>query len=51
MDGPDGWSSGWILQGNAAQDRFKHQKGGGGVMFWALIVEDEVLGPFQVAMV
>ena len=43
-----GWTR-WILQGHAAQDCFRRQQGGGGVMFWTLIVEDKVLGPFQVA--
>ena len=37
LDVPDEWSSVWILQGHAAQDRFRRQQGGGGVMFWALV--------------
>ena len=39
----------WILQGHAAQGLCRCQQGRGGVTFWALIVEDEVLGPFRVA--
>jgi len=40
MDGP-----GWISNGHRAPLR---QQGGGGVMVWAGIIKDELLGPFQV---
>lgn len=48
LDGPDGWASGWISSGHAAPSRLRRQQGGGGVMFWAAIVDDELVGPFQV---
>ena len=49
LDGPDGWSSGWIRNGHSAPTRKRRQQGGGGVMFWAAIIKDELVGPFRVA--
>ena len=48
LDGPDGWASGWILHGNKPQMRYKRQQGGGGVMFWAAIMNNELIGPFKI---
>lgn len=48
LDGPDGWSSGWTLRGASRPQRMRRQQGGGGVMFWAGIVKDELIGPFRV---
>ena len=48
LDGPDGWAKGWILFGQSPQHRLRRQQGGGGVMFWAAIVENELIGPFRV---
>ena len=48
LDGPDGWSSGWILHGRQPGVRIRRQQGGGGVMFWAGIKEDTITGPFKV---
>ena len=48
LDGPDGWSSGWVARGQAPPTRMRRQQGGGGVMFWAGIIKKEVLGPFRV---
>ena len=36
LDGPDGWSSGWILYGRQLEVRIRRQQGRG-VMFWARI--------------
>jgi len=47
LDGPDGWSKGWLLTDMEALHRFKRQQGGGGVMFWAAIIKDEIIGPFR----
>ena len=49
LDGPDGWASGWVLHDRPQQTRIKRQQGGGGVMFWAGIVGDTLIGPFEVA--
>lgn len=38
LDGPDGWSSGWMdgeVDGHHIPIRLRRQQGGGGVMFWA----------------
>ena len=48
IDGPDGWSSGWILHGRQPGVRIRRQQGGGGVMFWAGIKGDTIIGPFKV---
>ncbi|KAF4718522.1 hypothetical protein FOZ63_011875, partial [Perkinsus olseni] len=48
LDGPDAWASGWILHGTSPPPRMKRQQKGGGVMFWAGIIDDIVVGPFRV---
>lgn len=48
LDGPDGWSSGWLVDGHPVPTRLRHQQGGGGVMFWAGIMGRELVGPFRV---
>ncbi|KAF4678040.1 hypothetical protein FOL47_006992 [Perkinsus chesapeaki] len=49
LDGPDGWSRGWITHHGSVPGRTRRQHGGGGVMFWAGIVSGELIGPFRVA--
>ena len=48
LDGPDCWSRGWLRKGQDEHVRLRRQQGGGGVMFWAGIVNDELIGPFRV---
>ncbi|KAF4660056.1 hypothetical protein FOL47_007305 [Perkinsus chesapeaki] len=48
LDGPDGWAKGWVVNGKEVPGRFKRQQGGGGVMIWAAIVDDEIIGPTRV---
>lgn len=48
LDGPDGWSSGWVLNGRPAGVRIRRQQGVGGVMFWAGIRGNELIGPHKV---
>jgi len=48
LDGPDGWSRGWVSHGNTTPTRLRRQQGGGGIMIWAGIVNDRVIGPFKV---
>ena len=47
LDGPDGWSSGWLVNGHRVPTRLRRQQGGGGVMFWAGVMGRELLGPFR----
>ena len=47
LDGPDGFATGWVLK-NETPTIFRRQQGGGDVMFWGAIVDDEVIGPFRV---
>ena len=48
LDGPYGWSKGWVLCDKEAPPRLRKQHGGGGIMMWAGIVNDKVIGPFKV---
>ena len=48
LDGPDGWAKVWSPKGAALPYRVRRQQGGGGVMFWAGIMGDTLLGPFRV---
>lgn len=48
LDGPDGWARGWILEGTEAPTRIRRQQGGGGVMIWAGVIDEELVGPFRV---
>ena len=48
LDGPDGWKRGWLINGGTPRLRFMRQQGGGGVMFWAGIIGETLVGPFLV---
>ena len=54
LDGPDGWSKGWVFGDDPSQMRLRRQQGGGGeqggggVMFWAGIIGDVVIGHVKV---
>ena len=48
LDGPDGWTRGWVQNGTNPQERLRRQQGGGGVMFWAAIIGDQLIGPVKV---
>lgn len=48
LDGPDGWSRGWLRDGVPIPNRLRRQQGGGGIMFWAGIVGNTLVGPFKV---
>ena len=48
LDGSDGWAKGWVINGDQAPVRRRRQQGGGGVMIWAGIIGDELIGPVRV---
>lgn len=48
LDGPDGWSRGWLANGALTPKRLRRQQGGGGIMFWAAIHGRNLIGPFKV---
>jgi len=48
LDGPDGWGKGWVGNGQERHTSFRRQQGGGGVMIWAGIIGDELVGPVRV---
>lgn len=51
LDGPDGWSKGWIFRDREPPSRLRRQQGGGGIMIWAGIVNDQVIGPYKLLMI
>ena len=48
LDGPDGFSRGWVLNKLEIPFRLPRQQGGGGVMFRAAILGSKLIGPFKV---
>ena len=48
LDGPDGFARGWLRNGQALPNRLRRQQGGGGIMFWAGIHNNVLIGPFRV---
>ena len=48
LDGPDGWAKVWKPNGAPTPYRIRRQQGGGGVMFWAGNIGEELVGPFRV---
>lgn len=44
LDGPDGLSKGWVFLDNPAHIRLRRQLGEGGVIFWAGIVGNKMIG-------
>ena len=48
LDGPDGWRRGWVVDTMGVPYIMRRQQGGGGVMFWAAIVGNRLIGPFNV---
>ena len=48
LDGPNGWSKGWIYFGRYCHHRLRCQQGGGGIMIWAGIIRGVLVGPEKV---
>ena len=48
LDGPDNWSKGWVVSGHQHPTRIHCQQGGGGIMIWAGIINDQFVGPVRV---
>ena len=48
LDDPDGWSKGWVRIGAKLHNRFRRYQGGGGVMLWAGIIDNLLIGPIMV---
>ena len=48
LDGPDGWTKGWLLKGANPHLWYKRQQGGGGVMIWVGIFGSDIAGSFLV---
>ena len=48
LDGPDIWMSAWLPNGTTPQSKIRQQLGGGGVMIWAGIINNQIVDPFRV---
>ena len=48
LDGPDGRAKAWNSLGAPTLHRFRRQQGSGGVMFWAGILGNKLVGLFRV---
>ena len=48
LDGPDGGFKGWLGIGAKLHNRFRRNQGGGGVMLWAGILDNQLIGPVMV---
>ena len=48
LDGPDGWSKGWVGFEGKLHHRFRRHQGGGGVMLWSVNIDNELVGPVMV---
>ena len=49
LDGPDGWCRSWLVSACSKPSRVRRQQGGDdGVMLWAWINGNELVGPFRV---
>ena len=48
LDGPDAWANGWIYFGDEGHRRLRSQQGGGGIMIWASIIRDNLVGLVRV---
>lgn len=48
LDGPDGWANGWVYFNDERHQRLKRQQQGGGIMIWAGIIGDRLVGPVRV---
>ena len=40
--------SGWPLHGTTPQSKIRREKGGGNVMIWVEIIDNQIVGPFRV---
>ena len=48
LDGPDGQAKGWEVDTKETPWKLRRQQGGVGVMIWAAIINDEIVGPLKV---
>ena len=48
LDGPDGWANDWLYFGDERHQWLRRQQRGGGVMIWAGIIGDRLIGPVRV---
>ena len=45
LDGPDGWEKGWVINGDEAPVRRRHEQEEGGDIIWAGVIGNELIGP------
>ena len=49
LDGPDRWMRGWYCKESPRPERIRREQCRGGVMVWAAIIGNELVGPFSVS--
>lgn len=49
FNGPDGWSSGWLVNCHHFPTRLQCQQGGSGVVFWPGIIRKDLAGHFRIS--
>ena len=49
LDRPGGWMRGWYCKEGARPERIRRQQRGRGVIFWAEIIGNKLVGPFIVS--
>ena len=47
LDGIDDWMSVLLLNGTTPQSKIRRQQGGGGLMIWVGIINNQIVGPFR----
>ena len=48
LEGPDNWSSDWVIIKSQSETRVKRQQWGGGIMVWGAMCGETLIGPFSV---
>lgn len=48
LDGPDIWENGWVYFGEERHQRLQRQQQSEGVVLWACVIGDRLVGPVSV---
>ena len=49
LNGPDGWSKGWVASWCESSSRLRCHQGGGRIMFWAEIIDGTMIRRWRVS--
>ena len=48
LDGPNSRGKGWVFKGDKNHPMFRRQQSGGGLMIWAGIIDNTIVGPVRI---